>query len=443
MSKHRLLSYERGNRYDGYRLTNSGYDYLALKTLSSRSVLESFGNQIGTGKESNIYTVGVSQEAGGGQACLKLHRLGRTCFRKAREKRDYHKNRRSMNWLYLSRISATKEFAYMKALKDRGFPVPKPIDFNRHCIVMELVQGYLLQNIAEVDDPEELYNKLMNLLLKFAGHGVIHGDYNEFNIMLDDAGNPVIIDFPQMVSTAHPDAKYFFERDVNCVRDFFKRRFDFEGDSAPTFQDIERIDALDAEVAASGVTKQMEKDLREQFGMDDESSGEEEGEGEDSDEDLLEEVVTEDNIEDLRQQVEASVNLSGKDQSVLKFLNQCNEIQNTDYSQEILSNDQTDQLEALSVPPAVMPENYNSEGAEAEEEEEDDIVTNLREYNSKFRPFRDNTETGSVVRSVVSSTGSTIHPDVVKQRVKQSLEKRAKRNQPRRTVSPVMLEFLN
>ena len=44
-----------------------------------------------------------------------------------------------MNWLYLSRISATKEFAYMKALKDRGFPVPAPLDFNRHCIVMELV----------------------------------------------------------------------------------------------------------------------------------------------------------------------------------------------------------------------------------------------------------------------------------------------------------------
>ena len=55
-----------------------------------------------------------------------------------------------MNWLYLSRISATKEFAYMKALKDRGFPIPTPIDFNRHCIVMDLVQGYLLQNINEV-----------------------------------------------------------------------------------------------------------------------------------------------------------------------------------------------------------------------------------------------------------------------------------------------------
>ena len=71
-----------------------------------------------------------------------------------------------MSWLYLSRISATKEFAYMKALYDRGFPVPEPIDFNRHCVVMELVQGHPLQQITEVDDPAELYDRLMNLLLK-------------------------------------------------------------------------------------------------------------------------------------------------------------------------------------------------------------------------------------------------------------------------------------
>lgn len=36
----------------GYRLTNAGYDYLALKTLSSRQVISSVGNQMGVGKES-------------------------------------------------------------------------------------------------------------------------------------------------------------------------------------------------------------------------------------------------------------------------------------------------------------------------------------------------------------------------------------------------------
>lgn len=29
----------------------------------------------------------------------------------------------------------------MKALGDRNFPVPKALDFNRHCVVMELIIG--------------------------------------------------------------------------------------------------------------------------------------------------------------------------------------------------------------------------------------------------------------------------------------------------------------
>ena len=134
----------------------------------------------------------------GEQLCLKLHRLGRTCFRKVKEKRDYHQGRKSMNWLYLSRISATREFAYMKALKDRGFPIPNPVDFNRHCIVMDLVQGTLLQNVSEVEDPGALFDQLMDLIMRFAAVGVIHGDYNEFNIMVRDDGSPVVIDFPQV-----------------------------------------------------------------------------------------------------------------------------------------------------------------------------------------------------------------------------------------------------
>ena len=427
LSKHRLLSYERGNRCDGYRLTNAGYDYLALKSLASRDVIASFGNQIGTGKESNIYVVGDQE---GRQTCLKLHRLGRTCFRKVREKRDYHKNRKHMNWLYLSRISATKEFAYMKALKDRGFPIPTPIDFNRHCIIMDLVQGFPLQNVAEVDDPADLYDKLMNLLLKFAGHGVIHGDFNEFNIMLGDDGKPIIIDFPQMVSTAHPDAKMFFERDVNCIRDFFKRRFEYESEIAPSFDDICRVDALDAEVAASGVTKQMEKDLRLEYGMDEETSDIEESD----DDDLIEEVKVDDDIEELRKEVDQSMNLADKmaevNLSVSEYILKCqDEVNNSDEASDFVE----DKIEERQIPTEVEDE------SDVQDEETDD-VGNLRDFNAQFKPFRDNlggklddADTRSV-RSV-STTASTIHPDVVKARVKASLEKSKKKNQARRTVS--------
>jgi len=429
LSKHRLLSYERGGKYDGYRLTNAGYDYLALKTLASRDVLTAFGNQIGTGKESNIYVVGggeASQRAGE-QLCLKLHRLGRTCFRKVREKRDYHKNRRNMNWLYLSRISATKEFAYMKALKDRGFPIPAPIDFNRHCIVMELVEGTLLQNVVEVEDPANLFDQLMDLILRFAAVGVIHGDFNEFNIMIMDDGNPIVIDFPQMVSTGHRDAKYFFDRDVTGVRDFFRRRFNYESMEAPCFEDIHRTDAMDAEVAASGVTKQMEKDLRLEYGLDEEEEGssDEDGDDDDDDDDLLEEIhpgleeemaekkrAAEKEVEQLRKAVEESVTLARVEEDG-----------------EGIERDTLVQSEC----PDVADVDHSDPG---EAEEEVDELGNLREINSKFRPFRDNIsdrmETASV-RSF-STTASTIHPDVVKARVKSALEKRGRKGQARRQV---------
>ncbi|KOB78691.1 Serine/threonine-protein kinase rio2 (Rio kinase 2) [Operophtera brumata] len=138
---------------------------------------------------------------------LCKHRLGRTCFRNIKDKRDYHAHRNKASWLYLSRISATKEFAYMKALYERDFPVPRPVDFNRHCVVMDLVRGGPLTHVTSVEDPEALYEELMGLIVRLGNCGVIHGDFNEFNIMIDSDNRPVIIDFPQMVSTSHPNAE--------------------------------------------------------------------------------------------------------------------------------------------------------------------------------------------------------------------------------------------
>lgn len=59
----------------------------------------------------------------------------------------------------------------------------------------------------EVENVEALYDELMNLIVRFADSGVIHGDFNEFNIMLREGEKPVIIDFPQMMSTVHPNAE--------------------------------------------------------------------------------------------------------------------------------------------------------------------------------------------------------------------------------------------
>lgn len=286
--KHKLIAWERTKTVQGYRLTNAGYDYLALKTLSSRQVVESVGNQMGVGKESDIYI--VANEAGQ-QLALKLHRLGRTSFRNLKNKRDYHKHRHNVSWLYLSRLSAMKEFAYMKALYERKFPVPKPIDYNRHAVIMELINGYPLCQIHHVEDPASVYDEAMELIVKLGNHGLIHGDFNEFNLMLDKDDHITMIDFPQMVSTSHPNAEWYFDRDVKCIREFFMKRFSYESELYPTFSDIRKEDSLDVEVSASGYTKEMQADdeLLHPVGPDDKiTETEEDSDFTFSDEEMLE-----------------------------------------------------------------------------------------------------------------------------------------------------------
>lgn len=55
----------------------------------------------------------------------------------------------------------------------------------------------------------------------------------------------------------------FFDRDVQCVRELFRRKYNYESEDYPKFSDIKRDDNLDTEVHCTGYgfTKEMEKDL--------------------------------------------------------------------------------------------------------------------------------------------------------------------------------------
>lgn len=51
---------------------------------------------------------------------------------------------------------------------------------------------------------------MMNIVIDLARHGLIHGDFNEFNLILDEESQSLtLIDFPQMVSTSHENAELY------------------------------------------------------------------------------------------------------------------------------------------------------------------------------------------------------------------------------------------
>jgi len=180
----------------------------------------------------------------------------------------------------------------MTALYNEGFPVPQPIDVNRHAVLMSVVDGVPLCQVDELVDAADLCNKLMNIIIKLASLGLIHCDFNEFNIIIcegdhnddnddthdsddddsddDDSDDdddtpekPIVIDFPQMVSTNHRNADMYFDRDVECIRDFFARKFGYVCNNLPQLAGIERVGDLDVTLKASGYNHHL-KDKREQ-----------------------------------------------------------------------------------------------------------------------------------------------------------------------------------
>ena len=182
---------------------------------------------------------------------LKIHRLGRVSFKSIKTKRDYLEHRTSASWLYMSRLAALREFTYMKALHAHGFPTPIPYDQSRHCIVMSLCPAFPFVQVRRIRHPGKVYAELMNLIVRLAEHGLIHCDFNEFNIMIDPSEKITMIDFPQMISTDHENGKEYFERDVNCIRTYFLKKFKYETDDYPKFFKERKVD-LDKDLSASG-----------------------------------------------------------------------------------------------------------------------------------------------------------------------------------------------
>jgi len=73
--------------------------------------------------------------------------------------------------------------------------------------------------------------------------------------MITEQQKIIVIDFPQMVSTQHLNAEFYFHRDLDCINTFFFRRFKFNQEAQLNLKDIKIIKNLDIEVKASGFIK--------------------------------------------------------------------------------------------------------------------------------------------------------------------------------------------
>ncbi len=216
------LIYRKTEPYTGYIINYSGYDSLALNALVKTEILEALGRIIGVGKEADVFEALTPEDI---QVAVKFHRLGRTSFRDTKRKREYLSDHQHTSWLYQSRLAAKKEYEALEIAFNAGVSVPKPIGNNRHVIVMEYIDGVRLVDVDKMDDPRGFLNDILSNIQKTYEAGIIHSDLSEFNILVTQEGNVVLIDWPQYITDDHLNAEEMLKRDVGNVLFYFQKKF--------------------------------------------------------------------------------------------------------------------------------------------------------------------------------------------------------------------------
>ncbi|MFB6302200.1 MAG: serine/threonine-protein kinase RIO2 [Haloferacaceae archaeon] len=206
-------------QYEGYKLTAEGYDALALHSLAERDTIDGVGAPLGVGKESDVLEVRSYRPL-----ALKFHREGYTEFRAVDREREYTADRDHVSSLYTARQAAEREYEALGDLYP-DVSVPRPIDQNRHAIVMEKLDGVELAR-ARLDD-DQVVGVLDLILREVAGAheaDYVHADMSEHNVFVHESG-VTVFDWPQAVPTDHENARELLERDVTNLIGYFERKY--------------------------------------------------------------------------------------------------------------------------------------------------------------------------------------------------------------------------
>ena len=205
-------------QYEGFTLTDRGYDVLALHTFAERDTIDGVGAPLGVGKESDVLEVRSFRPL-----ALKFHREGYTQFRAVNRERDYTSDHNHVSWLYTARKAAEREYEVLRELYP-DVSVPQPVDQNRHALVMEKLDGVELSR-AELEPGQAV--GVLDLVLReaTAAHetGYVHADLSEYNAFVAESG-VTVFDWPQAVPTDHDNARDLLVRDVENVLGYFRRK---------------------------------------------------------------------------------------------------------------------------------------------------------------------------------------------------------------------------
>jgi RIO kinase 1 len=211
------------------RIFNSVFDQATIQAIHELSRKKHFRFVefvIATGKEGNVFRC----NSGKNFFALKIYKIETSDFKRMT---DYiHGDERFKNVrndkLEIIKAWTKKEYRNMNDLNKAEIRVPLPIAYNRNCLVMEFIgdsEGNPAPSAKKkpFKNPEKQYKLMCKYLAKMVETKLVHSDLSEYNI-LNKNEEMVIIDVGQTVSTLHPKAKEFFERDITNLSKWFAKQ---------------------------------------------------------------------------------------------------------------------------------------------------------------------------------------------------------------------------
>jgi RIO kinase 1 len=175
---------------------------------------------LNAGKEANVYN-GIGGD--GREIAIKVYRIN---SQTSKWMQEYIRgdprftNYRKGNSTTLMTTWAMKEFKNLKRAREAGVPVPEPLYVEFNLLVMGFI-GKDGTTETQLEDPLKHLNTILHGIQDlFIKARLIHADLSAFNILYHE-DKIYFIDFGQAVLADHPNARKYFDRDMDNVLGYF------------------------------------------------------------------------------------------------------------------------------------------------------------------------------------------------------------------------------
>ncbi len=212
-----------------HKIHNNVFDDFTNKVLfklASQGFFDTLTNQIGIGKEANVF---LAKKQDGSQVIVKIYRLENCNFNKMYEYikgdpryADLKGRRRELIFSWVSR-----EFKNLHKAREVGVSVPTPHTCMQNVLVMEAIlqdgePAHQLKSTA-VENPQKFVKEVLASMQKlYQDANIVHADLSPFNILVQHQ-KPVLIDMSQSTDIKDSMALTFLKRDVHNLCLYAKR----------------------------------------------------------------------------------------------------------------------------------------------------------------------------------------------------------------------------